>query len=71
MGVCHTYGTPQKRVGRKDRFVVMILGFLLNVFSIIVLGDYNPVAFPDGSLQEDSAVYDFAYHIAHLIGTIG
>lgn len=47
------------------------LGFLLNVFSIVVLGDYNPVAFPDGSLQEDSAVYDFAYAIAHAIGTIG
>lgn len=50
---------------------MLFLGFLFNVFSIVVLGDYNPVAFPDGSLQEDSAVYDFAYTIAYAIGTIG
>lgn len=50
---------------------MLFLGFLLNVFSIVVLGDYNPVAFPDGDLQEDSAIYGFAYHIAHAIGTIG
>lgn len=50
---------------------MLFFGFLLNVFSIVVLGDYNPAMFPDGSLQEDSAVYDFAYTIAYAIGTIG
>lgn len=49
---------------------VDILGVLLNIFSIIVLGDYNPVAFPDGPFQEDSAIYDWAYQVAYQIGTI-
>lgn len=60
----------KKRVGQKEGFIMSFFGFLLNVFSIIVLGDYNPVAFPDGGLQEDSPAYDFAYHIAYAIGTI-
>lgn len=47
------------------------LGVLLNIISIIVLGDYNPAVFPDGAFMEDSSVYDAAYDIAHAIGTIG
>lgn len=47
-----------------------ILGVLFNIFSIIVLGDYNPGVFPDGSFQEDSSVYDWAYQAAYALGTI-
>lgn len=42
-----------------------IIGYLYNIFSIVVLGDYVPV---DGALlQEDSTVYDWAYNLAYYV----
>lgn len=40
---------------------------LLNLFTIMFFGSYVGM---DGSLEEDSQVYDLAYFIAELIGTI-
>lgn len=50
--------------------VLHIFGALVNVLSIILLGDYNPVSFPDGGLMEDSEFYDFAFQAAYCLGTI-
>ena len=50
--------------------ILHMFGALANVLSIIFLGDYNPAAFPDGSLMEDSEFYDFAFQAAYCIGTI-
>lgn len=47
-----------------------IFGALVNVLSIILLGDYDPVNFPDGGLMEDSDFYELAFNIAYCIGTI-
>lgn len=47
-----------------------IFGALANVLSIIFLGDYNPVDFPDGSLMEDSEFYDLAFQAAYCLNSI-
>lgn len=48
-----------------------LTGIAYQLFSIIVLGDYNPALVSDGSaVHEDSAVYDIAYQLAYQLGTI-
>ena len=43
-----------------------ILGVLLNMITIITIGDYG--LFPDGvNVHEDSSVYDLAWELRHAI----
>lgn len=47
-----------------------VFGAIMNYISIIFMGEYNPVQFPDGDLMEDSSFYDSAFELAYCIGTI-